>query len=183
MSNKKSFIVVGVSVFIIIILIVISVLANQNQENSVANSNTQEAPNEISQESQANPESSTNQEDQTSLPTQKTDPSIKIRKSGYIDYKTIESVELSPDSRKVLFFHASWCPSCRSLDKSLNEKDFQDVDGDIVVIKVDYDKEDELKTKYKIPSQHTLVEVDQNWNELKKFTGANNLKDISQKLN
>lgn len=68
----------------------------------------------------------------------------------------------------VLFFHASWCPSCRSLDKEIRAN-LSQLPKNAVVFKVDYDDEKELKKKYAVTSQHTLVSIDSSWNELKKM--------------
>jgi thioredoxin 1 len=69
----------------------------------------------------------------------------------------------------VLFFNATWCPTCQAAVKSL------DADGTpagLTVVRVDYDDNTELKKKYGVTYQHTFVQVDESGSELTKFTGS-----------
>ena len=69
----------------------------------------------------------------------------------------------------VLFFNASWCPTCQATVKSL------DADGapaGLTVVSVDYDNSAELRKRYGVTVQHTFVQVDGAGNELVKFTGS-----------
>ena len=56
----------------------------------------------------------------------------------------------------ALHFHADWCPTCRTQDKVLDalkaEKGI-----DITVLKVNYDTEKDLKRRFKVNSQSTIV--------------------------
>jgi thiol-disulfide isomerase/thioredoxin len=58
----------------------------------------------------------------------------------------------------VLFFHASWCPSCKSLDQDILANKAK-IPSDTVIFKVDYDLNTPLKTKYGVNAQHTLVSL------------------------
>ncbi len=71
----------------------------------------------------------------------------------------------------VLFFHASWCPSCRSLNASI-EGSMAEIPDGVTILKADYDKETELKKKYGVTTQHTLVQVDKDGNLIKKWSGS-----------
>ena len=76
----------------------------------------------------------------------------------------------------VLFFNASWCPTCQATVKSL------DADGTpagLTVVSVDYDSSAELKRKYGVTVQHTFVQVDGSGNELMTFTGSRTGEDIA----
>ena len=74
--------------------------------------------------------------------------------------------------RPVLFFHASWCPTCKALNDELNEK-ISTLPSDVVILKTDYDTYTELKQKYGVTIQHTLVQVDTQGNEVSKWVGGN----------
>jgi thiol-disulfide isomerase/thioredoxin len=76
----------------------------------------------------------------------------------------------------VLFFHASWCPSCRALENDLNEN-LSEIPGDVTILQVDYDSATELKRQYGVVRQHTLVRVDADGNEIGKLTGLTNTLD------
>ncbi len=74
---------------------------------------------------------------------------------------------------KVIFFHANWCSTCRALDAELSEK-FSELPADTVVLKADYDSETDLRAKYGVNAQHTLVFVDDEGNSTRSnLLGAN----------
>lgn len=96
----------------------------------------------------------------------------EVSKPGtYEEYSANKILEKGENGRVLLFFYASWCPSCRSLDKDIN-KNLSNIPNGLTILKTNYDKEDELKAKYKVTYQHTLVEVDKDGNILKKWTGG-----------
>ncbi len=76
----------------------------------------------------------------------------------------------------VLFFNASWCPTCQSTVKSL---DADGVPAGLTVVSVDYDAATDLKKQYGITVQHTFVQVDEAGAELAKFTGSVSGADIA----
>ena len=69
----------------------------------------------------------------------------------------------------VLFFNASWCPTCQATVKSL---DADGVPAGLTVVSVDYDNANDLRQQYGVTVQHTFVQVDATGNELAKFTGS-----------
>jgi thiol-disulfide isomerase/thioredoxin len=69
----------------------------------------------------------------------------------------------------VLFFNASWCPTCRATVESL---DADGVPAGLTVVSVDYDAATDLRKQYGVTVQHTFVQVDPAGNEVAKFTGA-----------
>lgn len=58
----------------------------------------------------------------------------------------------------VLFFHASWCGTCKKLDENI-WLDLEDVANNTVIFKADYDNQ-ALSDAYWIKKQHTLVKLD-----------------------
>lgn len=80
---------------------------------------------------------------------------------------------LMADGTNILFFHADWCPSCRNLERDLITNR-ADIPADVTILKLNYDTETELKQKYGVIRQHTLVVVDGEGNELKKLNGLTN---------
>ena len=74
----------------------------------------------------------------------------------------------------VLFFHASWCPSCRGLDANI-QSNLKSIPEGVTILKTDYDKEVELKKKYGVTYQHTLVQVDKDGTMIKKWSGGSSL--------
>lgn len=74
---------------------------------------------------------------------------------AYLDY-TDGAIEATAGP-KVLFFHASWCPQCRQLDEELLAEGAPD---GLTVFKVDYDSRTDLRQKYGVTLQTTVVFVD-----------------------
>ena len=81
-------------------------------------------------------------------------------------------VEYSPeaianaDGVALLFFHATWCPSCRQIESEITANGVPD---GVTIIKVDYDTHQDLRQKYGVTIQTTFVKVDASGNEIEKF--------------
>lgn len=73
---------------------------------------------------------------------------------------------------KVLFFHASWCPICQSIDKDISSDPAQ-IPESTVFIKTDFDSSTELRQKYGVTTQYTFVKIDEGGNELKQWSATN----------
>lgn len=78
--------------------------------------------------------------------------------SAYREYSPEAISSASQDTKIVLFFHATWCPTCRVLDQDISSN-LGDIPEKVRILKVDYDSETELKQKYGVRLQHTLVQV------------------------
>lgn len=97
--------------------------------------------------------------------------------SGKYEEYSIEKLSFAESGDVVIFFHASWCPSCRALNNDI-EKNLSDIPANVTILKADYDLETELKRKYEVTSQHTLVQVDQNGDLIKKWSGGSRLSNL-----
>jgi thiol-disulfide isomerase/thioredoxin len=103
---------------------------------------------------------------------------VMMKKEGvYTDYS---ASLLGTHATTVLFFHAAWCPSCRTADAGIKAADISGTD--IAVLKVDYDTSDDLKKKYEVTYQHTFVQVDANGELIKKWSGSNSISDIADNI-
>lgn len=100
---------------------------------------------------------------------------------SYEIYSPEKISEKSKTSRVVLFFNATWCPTCRALDKNI-KANLSAIPGDITILSVDYDTYKDLKQKYGVTYQHTLVQVDGEGNMLKKWSGSSNLSKLVQEV-
>lgn len=67
---------------------------------------------------------------------------------------------------RFLFFHAPWCPQCRSLDESIKASELPD---DLTIFKVDYDSNQALRAKYGVTLQTTVVKVDENGSKINSY--------------
>jgi thiol-disulfide isomerase/thioredoxin len=82
----------------------------------------------------------------------------------YVDYSA-EAVT-STQNQRILFFHAPWCPQCRLLDASIKGGL---IPTNVTIFKVDYDSNQKLRQQYGVTIQTTLVLLDSNGNEAKKY--------------
>jgi len=86
----------------------------------------------------------------------------------YVDYS--DTAIASAQGRTFLFFHASWCPICRTLDSDILASG---VPAGVTIIKVDYDSSQDLRQQYGVTQQTTIVEVDTAGNGLQNYVAFN----------
>lgn len=82
-----------------------------------------------------------------------------------------EKVARADEGDVVLFFRASWCPTCRAVDADIKAH-LDNIPVNLTILDVDYDSSTELKKKYGVVYQHTFVQVDAQGNLLKKWSGS-----------
>lgn len=78
----------------------------------------------------------------------------------------------------VLFFNASWCPTCRVAVRNINNS-LDSIPSDLTILSVDYDDSTDLKRKYGVTYQHTFVKVDKDGDQLKKANNLNTVQEIA----
>ena len=88
---------------------------------------------------------------------------IKIKPGTYETYSE-DTFAKNTEARRILFFHATWCPQCRQLDEDIRANSLPD---GITILKVDYDTAHELRVKYGVTLQTTVVEVDKSGEKIK----------------
>jgi len=89
----------------------------------------------------------------------------------FIEFKDLEhSMMLAESKPTVLFFNASWCPSCKSARENFeaNAIDFTDIN----LVLVDYDHSADLQKKYGVTYQHTFVQIASDGEALVKWNGG-----------
>ena len=108
-----------------------------------------------------------------------TDEGAPVRVAGSYEAYNPEAVARAATGEVVLFFSASWCPSCRAADKAIEQGDLP---AGVTILKVDYDSATELKKKYGVTTQHSFVQVDAGGNEVAQWAGTTKLQDILAKI-
>jgi thioredoxin 1 len=99
---------------------------------------------------------------------------------AYVDYADYTAdPEAFAAGDVVLFFNASWCPTCQEAVKNLESADFPE---GLTVVSVDYDSNLDLRKKYGVTTQHTFVQVDPDGAQVKKFTGSTTIPQIQSEL-
>lgn len=81
-------------------------------------------------------------------------------------------------SKKVYFFHASWCPICQGIDKEINA-DTTKIPAGVTFIKTDFDTSTSLRQKYGVTTQYTFVQVDSSGNETSQWSATSLQKAIN----
>jgi len=117
------------------------------------------------------------QQPKTEQAPQQTEASLSSDR--YVPYSQ-PAFAAASDRRRVLYFHADWCPTCRPLNAALSADPNQIPEG-VVLFKTNYDTETELKQKYSIPYQHTFVEVDSQGNAIQTWSGGS-VDDVVSRL-
>ena len=121
---------------------------NTNTENTPANVSPQQ-PSEIDNQPDNNPRT------------------VSAKYQSYLPDSYIQA----EGKKRILFFHATWCPTCKQANQDI-ETNLSQIPEDVVIFKTDYDTETQLKSKYGITYQHTFVLVDDQGNPLKKWNGG-----------
>ncbi len=96
---------------------------------------------------------------------------------GTIEAYSPEKLAMAESGKVLLFFHAAWCPICRSLDAQAAANGFMIPDG-VHVLKVDFDTALDLRKKYGVTVQHTFVQVDASGASLGKWSDASTYSQV-----
>lgn len=121
------------------------------------------------------------------LPRNKNTSPVKMEvsqnktKGRYVEYSK-EAFDKAVNNKRVYFFHAKWCPTCKIANEAF-VRDTDKIPEDVILFKIDYDTEKELKAQYGITYQHTFVFVDSEGKEIRKWNGGDITELISNTVN
>ncbi len=100
----------------------------------------------------------------------------KTADSRYIPYLK-DVYDSNSNKRRVLYFYATWCPSCKAANEDFT-KNPDKIPEDVIVIRTNYNdpdtdqEEKDLAKKYGITYQHTFVQIDSTGKEVTKWNGG-----------
>lgn len=161
--NRKAYYLGLLGVVIIVLIGAVFVMGASNlqkgeqkkteNESSKQNSTTQS--DEVKKETELKPEAT---------------PQVAGAEGLYTGYNEQAFTDATSKTR-VLFFHAPWCPQCRSLDESIKKQQLPD---NLVIFKVDYDTNQALRQKYGVTLQTTFVRVDDKGEKVKSIVAYSN---------
>jgi thioredoxin-related protein len=105
----------------------------------------------------------------------------EVMSKGSYGVYSQEKLAMANDGKVVLFFKASWCPSCRALDADI-KANLGSIPAGVAILEVDYDSSADLKKKYGVTMQHTLVQVDANGEMINKWSGGATLATVAANI-
>ncbi len=164
----------------LVILVVVLVVVGVGGFFILSQNNTQSTDSSSQSDENSSMENDSVMNDDTSEMRDPADDTMSTTTGQYIDYSA-SAYEATYDKKRVLYFHATWCPTCKvTHEEFLANPD--KIPNDVVLLKTDYDTERELKQKYGITYQHTFVQVDASGNEINKWNGGGIDKLITEVL-
>ncbi len=163
--NKNIGIVVGV---IVLVIIAGGIYASINSKNDAMMAKEQMEQKAMADQKMTEEKDAMMKKDETSM----MDKSDTMMKAGSYEAYGTEKVMLASTTHDVvLFFRASWCPTCRAVDADI-KANLSKIPSDLAILDVNYDNSSELKKKYGVTYQHTFVQVDKDGNLIKKWSGS-----------
>lgn len=128
------------------------------------NSGTQQAMQAADKNSSSQASQEVKQEAQATPAETESPVAVAAEPGTYVDYSDQALAEAK--GTKLIFFHATWCPQCRSLEADIKR---QGVPEGVTVLKADYDTNQQLRQKYGVAIQTTVVRVDDSGNFVEKY--------------
>lgn len=175
--NKNTGIIIGV---VVVAVIVGGVYASMDGKDSMVPQDKMVEEKNMMDDKVMEVKDEIMKKDETSMMDKSMEKSDVMMKGTYEAYSP-DKLARAESGDVVLFFHASWCPSCRGLNSDI-EANASAIPEGVSILKVDYDKEAELKKKYGVTYQHTLVQVDKDGTMIKKWSGSSKLSSLVSEI-
>lgn len=110
------------------------------------------------------------------------DGTAMMTKTGSYESYSAEKIAMASTTHHVvLFFRASWCPTCKAVDADI-KVNLKAIPENLTILDVNYDDSTELKKKYGVTYQHTFVQVDARGNLIQKWSGSPTLNSLVSKV-
>jgi thiol-disulfide isomerase/thioredoxin len=114
--------------------------------------------------------------EQNGMLSQETQSETASDSEKYVVF-TPEILADTANTKRVLFFYANWCPTCKPTNDEFTNNSNKIPNG-VTVIRVNYNdtetdaNEKALATKYGVTYQHTFVQIDNQDNVITKWNGG-----------
>lgn len=105
---------------------------------------------------------------------------MMVKGGAYVSYDAAK-LAFAKEGKVVLFFRASWCPTCRALDSDIRAN-LGKIPENVLILDVDYDRSADLKKRYGVTYQHTLVQVDASGDMIAKWSGSAGLSELLEQV-
>lgn len=93
-------------------------------------------------------------------------PTQNTAQPGTYQTYSQSNLQNAGERERVLFFHAPWCPQCRALEADIEAKG---VPAGVAIFKIDYDSNQDLRQKYGVTQQTTVVLVGESGDKIRDF--------------
>lgn len=91
---------------------------------------------------------------------------------NYLDYSGQNFASSKKFGRTLLFFAATtWCSNCKAIDEEIKNRN-NELPKDLTILKIDYDRDNIMKAKHSVTMQTTLILLDKNGIEIKRWIGT-----------
>lgn len=174
-SNYTIYIILG-----LLILIGVVAFISQSNKADVMDSNLEKMENkdQVIEDEAMEPKDEMTETEEATESNDSTieDDEAMMPQGVYVNY-TPEKLSQASGTRRILYFYANWCPTCKVANEDL-ENNFDKLPKDVSVIRVNYNDTDtdqnekDLAKKYGITYQHTFVQIDENGEALVTWNGG-----------
>lgn len=97
---------------------------------------------------------------------------LRMDMMNYMGYTEHNLASSKSKGESILFFAATkWCQSCSALEDEIVDRS-REIPENITILKVDYDNDTAMNSKYSVTAQHTLIVLDRDGNEIKRWLGG-----------
>lgn len=104
----------------------------------------------------------------TEQPTQ----ALPMDIANYVDYSDPVLLTAQQKGRPILFFAATtWCQTCSALEAEILERSAE-LPVPVTILKVDYDNDSAMKQQFGVTTQHTLIVLNEQGEEVKRWIGG-----------
>lgn len=161
----------------IAVLVLIGGIAVYAAQRQSANEDTMKQEALVAKDKEKDSAMMENKSTTTDKPVMKNAESAMSSHGSYEVYSADKVALASATHKVILFFRAGWCPTCRALDADIKAH-ITNIPASVTILEVDYDNSTDLKMKYGVRTQHTLVEVNAQGTLLQKWLGSPTLADL-----
>ncbi len=169
--NKK--LLITISIIAGLFLAGGSVIAYSNNQNNKKEADRMAMTNKTESEAMMQDETTAMEQEKMTNESDAMSGEDAMSKQGA--YVTLADYNKDPskyaDTKKIYFFHASWCPICQGIEKEINA-DTSRIPAGVTLIKTDFDSSTDLRKKYGVTVQYTFVQVDNDGNEVAQWSAS-----------
>ena len=109
-----------------------------------------------------------------------TPPASPSSSSRYLAYSS-SAFDQQADKDRWLFFYLASCPKCVALDENIVANQL-DIPAEVVIFKVDFSQQQDLRQRYGVTLQTTVLVTDAKGQERQRFVGTSSRHTLAELL-